>query len=81
MVVQGKVQASFAELREVSRSVSDAKLQELQHLAVRSIGIKAPARVKVLVRASRDNSLQNYICWGKRLAQLKQEIVQIVEQS
>jgi transposase len=76
-------QASFAEVREArgrTCSVSDAKLKELQRLAAQSIGIKDPARVNALV-FEQQQLIAELRLLGEHLAQLEQNIVQIVEHS
>jgi transposase len=73
--------ASLEELREArgrTCSVSDAKLLELQCMAVYSIGTKEPARVRSLV-FEQQQLIAELNLIGKHLEQLASEIVQVVE--
>jgi transposase len=75
--------ASFWELRAArgrTCSVSDAKLQELQRLAVQSIGTKDPARVRGLV-VEQKQLIRELRLIADHLAQLETEIAQVVEGS
>lgn len=75
------VSASLSALQEVrgkNRSLSDAKLLELQRLATQSIGTKDPARVRGLT-FEQEQIIAELELIQRHLEQLDTELIQIVE--
>ncbi|MBO0793565.1 MAG: IS110 family transposase [Ktedonobacteraceae bacterium] len=75
--------ASLSALQEVrgkNRSLTDAKLLELQQLAIQSIGTKDPARLRGLAFEQTQLTAELELI-QKHLEQLETEIIQVVEHS